>query len=278
MKNIFKMILCILFFFGITINSVHAIEFEILVLPADLFTICDNYFCFPEVSEIIADDVISNFSFYKNINTIPLSETRNKINSNPELKTQTQIMLNNFKNTEKIDFQTLSKLAQEFGVKSILLITTTTTTDRSAKKRDLWEVLEVASAFKTSYPYTLKTTAVLTDNVNNVIMWSRKYNRTLSDKDGYFSAQNQAQAASQMEKIKYYSKSNVSQNISQNIHLRFFPKDVRTFTIPQKEGEQEQKRFVPNALEHLIKPQMIKEIEEGQSNSLDPADDFIFEF
>lgn len=278
MKNIFKMILCILFFFGITINSVHAIEFEILVLPADLFTICDNYFCFPEVSEIIADDVISNFSFYKNINTIPLSETRNKINSNPELKTQTQILLNNFKNTEKIDFQTLSKLAQEFGVKSILLITTTTTTDRSAKKRDLWEVLEVASAFKTSYPYTLKTTAVLTDNVNNVIMWSRKYNRTLSDKDGYFSAQNQAQAASQMEKIKYYSKSNVSQNISQNIHLRFFPKDVRTFTIPQKEGEQEQKRFVPNALEHLIKPQMIKEIEEGQSNSLDPADDFIFEF
>ena len=40
-----------------------------------------------------------------------------------ELKNQTQEMLKNFKNTEKVDFQTLSKLAEEFGVKSILLIT-----------------------------------------------------------------------------------------------------------------------------------------------------------
>lgn len=278
MKNILKILFCTLFFLIIMAARCEAVEFNVLVLPAELFSVCDNYFCFPEVSETIAEDVITNFSYYKNINTVSLSEVRNRINSNPELKNQTQMMLNNFKNTEKIDFQTLSRLAQEFGVKSILLISTATTTDNSTRKRDLWEVLEVSSAFKTSYPYTLTTTAVLTDNVNNVIMWSRKYNRTISDKDGYFTAQNQAQAASQMEKIKHYSKSNVSQNISQNIHLRFFPKDVRTFTVNRVEGEQEQKRFVPNALEHLIKPQMIKEIEEGQSNSLDPADDFIFEF
>ena len=278
MKNILKIFVSILLFFIISTPCCKAVEFKVLVLPTDLFSVCDNYFCFPEVSEIITEDVITNFSNYKNINTIQLSDVRKIMQAKTELKNQTQEMLKNFKNTEKVDFQTLSKLAEEFGVKSILLITSSAKSDKSPNKRDLWEVLEVSSAFKTYYPYTLTTTAVLTDNVNNVIMWSRKYNRKVSDKDGYFTAQNQAQAASQLEKIKYYSKNNISQNISQNIHLRFFPKDVRTFTVNKKEAEQDQKRFVPNALEHLIKPQMIREIEDGQSNSLNPADEFIFEF
>ena len=36
--------------------------FKVLVLPVDLFSVCDNYYCFPEVSEIIAEDVINNFN------------------------------------------------------------------------------------------------------------------------------------------------------------------------------------------------------------------------
>ena len=110
-------------------------------------------------------------------------------------------------------------------------------------------------------------------------MWSSKYNKTVSDSNGYFLALNQAQAASHLEKIKQYYRNNVAQNIAQNVHLRFFPKDVRTFNVKKQNNEETTSpKFVPGALDHLIKPQMIKEIEEGSANTSDSADDLIFDF
>ena len=140
-------------------------------------------------------------------------------------------------------------------------------------------MLEISSAFKITYPFNLTTTAVLTDTVNGVVMWSSKYNKTVSDSNGYFLALNQAQAASHLEKIKQYYRNNVAQNIAQNVHLRFFPKDVRTFNVKKQNNEETTSpKFVPGALDHLIKPQMIKEIEEGSANTSDSADDLIFDF
>lgn len=123
----------------------------------------------------------------------------------------------------------------------------------------------------------MRTTAVLTDTVNNIVMWSNKYNKQLTNSNGFFSASNQAQAASHLEKIKQYSKSNVAQNISQNINMRFFPKDVRTFNIKNKQSDVTP-QFTPNALENLITPQMTKELQDGQANTINTSDDFIFEF
>ncbi|MBQ8668654.1 hypothetical protein IJ472_02660 [bacterium] len=251
-----------------------AVEFNILVLPTDIFNVCDNYFCFPEPSEVAANYVIQDLNNYKSINVINLAEARQKLSSKPELKQLTQDMLKTFEQTEKIDFQVLRELSEEFQVKSVIIISSYAITDRAAIRRDLWEVLEISSAFKITYPFNLTTTAVLTDTVNSVVMWSNKYNKTVSDSNGYFLALNHAQAASHLEKIKQYYRNNVSKNISQNVHLRFFPKDVKTFTIKSNEPA-EQPKFMPNALEHLIKPQMIQEIESGNKNT---NEDLIFEF
>lgn len=276
LRVLFAILVCL-----ISVGKVQAVQFDVLVLPTNIFSVCDNYFCFQEVPEIVADDVIKNLNSYKNINAVDLTTVRNKLTQNSELKGLTQNMLNKFEETEKIDFNALHYIAKEFGVKSVVLISCYAITDRSDVKRDLWEVLEISSAFKISYPFSLVTTAVLTDSVNNVVMWSSKYNKNVSDTNGYFMAQNQAQATSHLEKIKQYSKNNVSQNISQNIHLRFFPKDVRTFDVKNStdtNGQENEVRFVPNALDHLIQPQMIKEIEDGHFNTVNPSDDFIFEF
>ncbi len=264
-----------------TARSALAVQFDVLVLPTDIFSVCDNYFCFPEPSEIAANYVIKNLDKYKTINTVELSTIREKLNRNPELKTATEDMLKTFEQTEKIDFQTLQTISKEFGVKSVIIISCYAITDRSATRRGLWEVLEISSAFKITYPFNLTTTAVLTDTINNVVMWSSKYNKTVSDSNGYFLALTQAQAASHLERIKQYFKNNVAQNISQNVHLRFFPKEVRTFnTKPttQNSNEVQEKQFIPNALENLSKPKIIQEIDEAQSNTASPEDDFIFEF
>ena len=278
MKKFGIKIIFTIFLMLFSITRANAIQFDVLVLPTDIFNVCDNYFCFPEPSEIATNYVIQDLEAYNTINTIKLSEVRAKLETKPALKQVTHDMLKNFEQTEKIDFQILSELSKEFNVKSIIIISSYAITDRSATRRDLWEVLEISSAFKITYPFNLTTTAVLTDTVNSVVMWSNKYNKTVSDSNGYFLALNHAQAASHLEKIKQYYRNNVSKNISQNVHLRFFPKDVKTFTVKNQQNEQqEEPTFVPNALEHLIKPQMIKELEDANSNTTS-TDDFIFEF
>ena len=276
MKKITLKLLFTIFTFLILPLQSQAVQFNVLVLPTDIFRVCDNYFCFPEPSEIVAQDVIQNLNSYKNISAIDLAEVRATFSQNSQLKSTAQSMLNNFEKTDKIDFQSLDQLSNAFGVKSIAIISSYATTDKSPNRRDLWEMLEISNAFKIAYPITLTTNAVLTDTVNNIVMWSSKYNKKVTNSEDYFIAKNQAQASSQLEKIKLYSKSNISQNISQNFHLRFFPKEVRTFT-PSKSnaGQQEQKQFVPNALEHLINPNMIKELDDGNLNT---SDDFIFTF
>lgn len=280
MKKIILFIFFTVMLFLGTNNPARAVQFDVLVLPTDIFNVCDNYFCFPEPSEIAANDVIQNLDKYKTINIIELSAVREELNKNPELKTATENMLKTFEQTEKINFETLQILSKKFGVKSVIIISCYAITDRSATRRGLWEVLEISSAFKITYPFNLTTTAVLTDTVNNVVMWSSKYNKTVSDTNGYFLALNQAQAASHLERIKQYFKHNVALNISQNVHLRFFPKDVRTFKLktPQNEdSENQDKQFVPNALDNLSKPKILQEINEAQTNSSITEDDFIFE-
>ncbi len=276
MKKITLKLLFTIFTFLVLPLQSQAVQFNVLVLPTDIFRVCDNYFCFPEPSEIVAQDVIQNLNSYKNISAIDLAEVRAKFSQNFQLKSTAQSMLNNFEKTDKIDFQSLDQLSNAFGVKSVAIISSYATTDKSPNRRDLWEMLEISNAFKIAYPITLTTNVVLTDTVNNIVMWSSKYNKKVTNSDDYFIAKNQAQASSQLEKIKLYSKSNISQNISQNFHLRFFPKEVRTFTPSKSNAEQqEQKQFVPNALEHLINPNMIKELDNGNLNT---SDDFIFTF
>ena len=55
--KLFK-ILCIFLICFLTIGRANAVQFEVVVLPTDIFNVCDNYFCFPEASEIAADYII----------------------------------------------------------------------------------------------------------------------------------------------------------------------------------------------------------------------------
>ena len=277
MKRALYKLLLLIFILVFAPIKAHAVQFELLVLPTNLFSVCDNYFCFPEVSEIVAEDVIYNLKQYKNINTRALADVRAKLYIDSVLKTKTEDILKKYEETDRIDFQTLQEIAKAFDVKSVLLISCYAVNDKTTLRRNLWDVLEISSAFKISYPFELKTNAVLTDMVNNIVMWSGKYTKSVSDTFGYYSASNQTQAMSQLEKIKQYSSGSISQTISQNVFMRFFPRDVRTFTVKKTEQEMdaEPKKFIPNALEHLSNPRMQKEYD---SHLPEYSDDFIFTF
>lgn len=277
MKNIFFKIILILLLQVGGITKTQAVQFDLLVLPTDIFSVCDNYFCFPEVSNIIAEDIIQNLEQYRNINVSSLYKVRQKLDSDYQLKQKTIKVIEAYGEKDKIDFTNLNDLARAFDVKSVLIVDTYAINDKTSLRRNLWDTLEITSAFKITYPFELKTSAVLTDCVNSVVMWSGKYSKNVSDTFGYYNASNQTQALSHLEKIKQYSYDIVSKNISQNVYMRFFPKDVRTFQL-KKQSEDAQTKFVPNALEHLSDPHIRKELDTDNNKKFRDFDleDFVF--
>lgn len=276
-KIFFKLLMTFVLLLFATLNA-HAVEFDMIVLPTDIFSVCDNYFCFPEVSNIVAEDVINNLKEYKNINVKTLSQVRQILNSDAQLKQNTIKVIESYGKNDKIDFITLKDIAKHFNVKSILLIDTYAINDKTSLRRNLWDTLEITSAFKITYPFELKTSAVLTDCVNGLVMWSGKYAKNVSDSFGYYNASNQTQALSELEKIKQYSYEIISKNISQNVYMRFFPKDVRTFSLNKQKSDDAPAKFVPNALEHLSDPHIRKEFDKDSNKYFRDfdLDDFVF--
>ncbi len=214
--------------FILLISPVMAITFDVLVLPADLLNQKENYYNFDEVSEIIANDIIKNFnSSNGKIKSPDLYEVRAKLNKSPELKKTVNDLLEKYKDTNKLDYEEIKKAGSAFSCKSVLIVSSYAVTNKNSKKRGIWEVLNISSAFDISYPYRLETSVVLLDTVNNLVMWSNNYSAKLGANDNIFAAKNYAQANAELEKIKLYSKTIVSSSASQNIMLRFFPKAVR---------------------------------------------------
>lgn len=242
MKLLAKIVVLLCLLLG---NCVSAEPFKVLVLPVDLFSVCDNYYCFPEVSEVIAVDVINNFNKRGKIVSPNLYDVRKKLAEDPKLKASAVNTLNRFKNKNSVDFTSTKAVAKAFDAKSVLLISSLVTQQTS--KRNVWEVMEVSSAFEAYNIYTMETNAVLTDNVNDVVMWSGKYKRSLADNESRFWAVTSAQAASQLEKLKFYSRDIISKNISENVTLRFYPKVTKP-VLPKSTEKTETTDFRPNPL------------------------------
>ncbi len=263
MKFFTKIIVLLCLLLG---NCVSAEPFKVVVLPVDLFSVCDNYYCFPEVSEIIAEDVINNFNKCGKIVSPNIYDIRKKFEGDSKLKASAVNTLTRFKNKNSIDFTSAKVIADAFGAKSLLLINSLVTQPNS--RRSVWEVMEVSSVFEAYSSYTMETYAVLTDNVNDVVMWSGKYKRRLADNESRFWALTSAQALSQLEKLKFYSRDIISKNISENVVLRFYPK-VTEPILPQSIEKTETTDFRPNPLQGTnFKPQENKEYEEIDSEMI----------
>ena len=126
-----------------------------------------------------------------------------------------------------MDYANLKKISNAFGCKSVLVVSSSVVTNKNSLKRNIWEVLNVSTAFDVSYPYRLETSVVLLDNINDLVMWSNNFSTKLGTNENQFAAKNYAQAYDELEKIKLYSKTVVAPSASQNIVLRFFPKAIR---------------------------------------------------
>lgn len=217
MKILFKLF----FIFCFLISSANAQN--ILVLPADLLQTKENYYSFDEPSEIIANDIINEFNKSDGkIKSYDLYDIKAKFYNNTMLKNA----LIKYKNNS-IDYETFKVIGKDFGCNYILLINSSVMTNKNSLRRNLWEILEIATAFDITYPFRLETSVVLLDSANELVMWSNNFSAKLGTNDNNFTAKNYARANSEYEKIKLYSKTIIAPFSAQNITLRFFPKSIR---------------------------------------------------
>ncbi len=227
--NIFMKILVKLFLiFMFLILPVGATGFDVLVLPVEIFQTKENYYGFEEVSEVVANDIISNFNKSKGkVKSPDLYEVRAKLSDDPKARQIIQGALDNYRNNNKINYDVFKIVGNAFNCSSVLIVSSSAVTNKNSLKRSIWEVLEISTEFNATYPYRMETSVVLLDITNNSVMWSNNYSYKLGANDNIFAAKNYAQANGEYEKIKLYSSTVVAPSASQNIILRFYPKSIK---------------------------------------------------
>lgn len=215
--------------------AARAVTFNVVVLPADILRVCENYYCYPEISEIVADDLIKYFNSTGKIKSPTVIEIRRTLSQNPNVKSAVKAASDKFNSRGNIDFETMKKLAGLFSANSVLLISNNVSVENSQLKRSVWEILELSSGLNISYPYTMETDAVLLDTVNDLVMWRGAYTKNLNSSDGSFSAQKASQSYAKYAYLQSYSEDILSKNIAQNVILRFFPKTVTPILDKRKD-------------------------------------------
>lgn len=226
MKVYLKLLLLVLVITFAVIPAKAIVTFNVVVIPVDLFKVCANYYCYPEVSEIIAGDVIDNFNNTERINSPSLAYVRHAMYENAELRRSAHNVINKYNKDNTLDFESLKAISKAFKANSVLIISNNVPVEKAYAKRNVWEMLVLSTNFDITYPYVMQTNAVLVDTVNDLVMWQGKYSKKISGNNDEFRAPNASDAFAKLEYFKLYSKDILSKNISQNIYLRFFPKTV----------------------------------------------------
>ena len=282
MKRIFnKIVLSVIVLLFSTVISARAfVMFNVVVLPVDFFKVCANYYCYPEVSEIIAQDVIDNFNSTGRINSPSINAVRQKLAQDSSVKNYTNSILTRYSNDKSLDFAAMKIIAKAFNANSILIISNDVPVDGAYARRNVWEMLVLSTDFKITHPYSMETTAVLIDTVNDLVMWKGSFTKKITDNNDMFKAPNAADAYAKLEYFKLYSRDILSKNISQNVYLRFFPKVVDPQPIvddPKPEGAYfrfESDSDIPGLQNQLIQTQRAKYSDIPDFNSGDAYGDY----
>ena len=216
----------VIFGFLVTLPAYSFVNFNVVVLPTDLFKVCENYYCYPELSNIIAQDVINNFNATGRINSPSLYYMRSFLEQNPEVKKQVESVITRYNNDKSMDFAAMKIISKAFKANSLLIISNNVPVNGAYVTRNVWEMLVLSTDFDISYPYEMETNVTLTDTVNDLVMWHDVYKKKISDSNDNFKAPNASDAYAKLEFFRMYSKDILSKIISQNIYLLFFPKTV----------------------------------------------------
>lgn len=191
------------FVFGLSAQSVENMEEQknLLVLSDRVEQANPKYFIYPQVSEMVAAEIINKLNSEGEINAPSLSYVRNELRA-PELVRASYVLLDNYRYTYDINYAALKKIAKHFNTTNVLLVTGAMDTTSDFLKPTWWSHLNVPGENVVKSEFKLYTYIALVDLNTETIKWQNAYERKLVAPEFGMTNLNYSPDAKQMIKVK----------------------------------------------------------------------------
>lgn len=191
------------FVFGVSAQSVENMEEQknLLVLSDRVEQANPKYFIYPQVSEMVAAEIINKLNSEGEIKAPSLSYVRNELRA-PELVRASYVLLDNYRYTYDINYAALKKIAKHFNTTNVLLVTGAMDTTSDFLKPTWWSHLNVPGENVVKSEFKLYTYIALVDLNTETIKWQNAYERKLVAPEFGMTNLNYSPDAKQMIKVK----------------------------------------------------------------------------
>lgn len=191
------------FVFGLSAQSVENMEEQknLLVLSDRVEQANPKYFIYPQVSEMVAAEIINKLNSEGEIKAPSLSYVRNELRA-PELVRASYVLLDNYRYTYDINYAALKKIAKHFNTTNVLLVTGAMDTTSDFLKPTWWSHLNVPGENVVKSEFKLYTYIALVDLNTETIKWQNAYERKLVAPEFGMTNLNYSPDAKQMIKVK----------------------------------------------------------------------------
>ncbi|MGN1125417.1 MAG: hypothetical protein ACI4SM_04445 [Candidatus Gastranaerophilaceae bacterium] len=218
MKKFLGLFLFIILFFT---GRCEAAQFNILVLPTNIFLEYQNFMVFPNSAEIIASDIINYYNINPKMSAPTISHIKNVLNQsqNFSLKKSTQVMFGKYNSNYTINYDTIQRLANKFRTRQVLLISCNLDTQNYVLRRTFWDFLNIPGATVVDPAYRLSTQVTLIDANNQIVLWQENYQKLISSREARIIPEGFSPASEQLEKVKKYSTKFIAPQVVQETQL-----------------------------------------------------------
>ncbi len=209
MRNFNKIFgVVLVFFFGFYLSNLSAMSVEnsdksksVLILSDRVEQANSKYFIYPQVSEMVAAEIINKLNIDGDVKAPSLSDVRAELRT-PELVRASYALLDNYRYTYDINYSALRKIAKHFDTTNVLLVTGAVDTTSDFLKPTWWAFLNVPGENVVKSEFKLYTYIALVDLTNETVSWQNVYERRLVAPEFGLTNLNYSPDAKQMVKVK----------------------------------------------------------------------------
>lgn len=211
MKNLNKLLGIIFVFLGLFCmkNAVMAgdstvsaeAKKSIVVISDRLEQANSQYFIYPQVSEMVAAEIINELNKEGVIISPSLSAIREKLRSQSLVRSADKL-LSDYRYTYELNYGALKKIGKEFNTTNVLLVTGALDTTSDFLKPTWWNFLNVPGENVVKTEYRLYTYAALVDLNTETITWQNTYHRQITSPEFALANANYSPDYRQLTKIK----------------------------------------------------------------------------
>ena len=177
---------------------------SVLVISERVEQANSKYLIYPEVSELIAAEVINKLNTDGVIKSPTLSSVREKLKS-PELVYYANKLLTDYRYTYELNYDALKKIAQKFNTTNVLLVTGGLDTVSDFIKPTWWSFLNVPGENVVKTEYRLYTYLALVDLNSETIKWQNTYHRQITAPEFALASATYSPDYRQLNKLKKVS-------------------------------------------------------------------------